>query len=73
MCFSTPLLKGVSRVTVSALFEPWGSIFQNGFLGGVKFKSNNNLFNFLPIFDLGVVLEYSMFCLRWTAAYFFNG
>ena len=37
----------VKRYTVSALFEPRGSIFQNGFLSGV-----------LLIFDLpGVVIE----------------
>ena len=38
-------------LTVSALFEPRGSIFQNGFLGGV-----------LLIFDLpGVVIETGLY------------
>ena len=34
------------RTTVSTLFELRGSIFQNGFLSGVKFKFGCNLSNF---------------------------
>ena len=29
--------------TVSTLLQPWASIFQNGFLGGVQFKLDKNL------------------------------
>ena len=32
--------------TISALFEPRGSIFQNGFLGGVQFQFGSDLTNF---------------------------
>ena len=32
------IMQKVTVSLVSALFEPWGSIFQNGFLGGVQFK-----------------------------------
>ena len=40
--------------TVSALLEPRGSIFQNGFLYGVQFKFGYNLTQFLPIYDLNL-------------------
>ena len=38
--------------TVSTLLQPRGSIFQNGFLGGVQFKFSSKFTSFLPIFDL---------------------
>ena len=38
--------EGEKGSTVSTLLQPRGSIFQNGFLGGVQFKFGYNLTNF---------------------------
>ena len=38
--------------TVSTLLQPWASIFQNGFLGGVQFKLDKNLTIIFQCFDL---------------------
>ena len=47
--------------TISTLFEPQGSIFQNVLLGGVQFKFGSDLTNFSPGYKnfTGVVLKFS--------------
>ena len=58
---STAISLNTYLSTVFALFESRGSIFQNGFLGGVQFKFGSNLSNFWPKtrFLTGVVLQNS--------------